>query len=54
MEIAAGMFQFEIPFEHAVDPEQSSARSFHGLLEIRLPFARHTLRQVVIPVLEGE
>lgn len=54
MEIAAGMFQIEIPFEHAVDPEQSSARSFHGLLEIRLPFARHTLRQVVIPVLEGE
>ncbi len=54
MEIAAGVFQIEVPFEHTVDPEQSSARSFHGLLEIRLPFARHAIRQVVIPVLEGE
>ncbi len=54
MEIAAGVFQIEVPFERLIDPEQTSARSIHGLLEIRLPFARRTLQQVVIPVIEGE
>ncbi|WP_322815734.1 Hsp20/alpha crystallin family protein [Chloroflexus sp.] len=54
MEIAAGVFQIEVPFERLIDPEQTSARSVHGLLEIRLPFAGRALRQVVIPVLEGE
>ncbi|MCS6887974.1 Hsp20/alpha crystallin family protein [Chloroflexus sp.] len=54
MEIAAGVFQIEVPFERPIDPEQTSARSVHGLLEIRLPFAGRVRRQVVIPVAEGE
>ncbi len=54
MEIASGTFQIEVPFERLVDPERTTARSVHGLLEIRLPFAGRALRQVVIPVLEGE
>ncbi|WP_298821124.1 Hsp20/alpha crystallin family protein [Chloroflexus sp.] len=54
MEIAAGVFQIEVPFERPIDPDQTSARALHGLLEIRLPFARRALRQVIIPVSEGE
>ncbi|GIV89893.1 MAG: molecular chaperone [Chloroflexus sp.] len=54
MEIAAGVFQIEVPFEQPIDPDRTSARSVHGLLEIRLPFAGRPRRQVVIPVAEGE
>jgi HSP20 family molecular chaperone IbpA len=54
MEIAAGAFQIEVPFDRPIDPEQTTARSHNGLLEVWLPFAGRSGRQVVIPVREGD
>ena len=53
MEIAAGAFQIEVPFERPIDPEQTTARSNNGLLEVWLPFAGRSGRPVVIRVHEG-
>ncbi|HWQ15500.1 MAG TPA: Hsp20/alpha crystallin family protein [Roseiflexaceae bacterium] len=53
MEIAAGAFQIEVPFDRPIDPEQTTARSHNGLLEVWLPFAGRSAPQVVIPVHEG-
>jgi HSP20 family molecular chaperone IbpA len=50
MEIVAGTFQIEVPFERAIDPEQTTARSSNGLLEVSLPFTRHSPQRIVIPV----
>lgn len=50
MEITAGAFQIEIPFDRPIDPDRATARSNNGLLEIWLPFAGRGARQVVIQV----
>jgi HSP20 family molecular chaperone IbpA len=50
MEIASGAFQIEVPFERPIDPEQTSARAHNGLLEVWLPFAGQSARNVVITV----
>lgn len=52
MEIAAGSFEIEVPFERPIDPEQTTARSHHGLLEVHLPFAGRSDQHVVIRIHE--
>lgn len=53
MELAAGPFQIEVPFDRPIDPAQTTARSSNGLLEVWLPFAGRSPHPVVIPVHEG-
>ncbi len=54
MEIAAGPFQIEIPFNMSIDAERASSRYRHGLLEVVLPLPKEQLQRITVNVKEGE
>ncbi len=52
MEITSGPFHIEIPLNRAVNPQQTESYYQQGLLQIVLPFTRHSTQRVVIKVMD--